>query len=68
MKGNKILMLFVILIFIALIFGFSSWTNAMVVQDESMPASLNLFSTISPLFAGVFILIAIALLVLLSLG
>ncbi|MBU0760355.1 MAG: hypothetical protein KJ600_02990 [Nanoarchaeota archaeon] len=66
MEKPKIALMFAFVLALILLFSFSSWTNALVVADEEIPAGLGLFSMISPLLIGLFIIGAIALLIMIS--
>ncbi|MFH1290827.1 MAG: hypothetical protein ABIH92_05475 [Nanoarchaeota archaeon] len=66
MKKSKIVLLVLLVLAVFSLFMFSSWTNALVVSEGEIPAGLNVLSTISPLFIGIFIMAAIALLILIS--
>jgi hypothetical protein len=67
MQKGKVILLIVLVLALIFIFVFSSWTNSLVVSEGGLSSGLNTLSIASSLLAGVFVMAAIALAVLISL-
>jgi hypothetical protein len=62
MRVKKIILLIVFVAVMTSLFFFSSWSNAMVVNGEEISAGAGTLNKISPLFAGLLIVIVIGIL------
>ena len=63
MNYKRAVLLVVLVLAVASLFFFSSWTNAMVVGEEEISYSAGTLSKISPLAAGLLIVITVGILV-----
>jgi len=63
---NYILSLALIIVFLFLLIGFTSWSNSYAIHGNAV--GVNSFSVVSPLVIGLLIIGAITILILVSVG
>ena len=62
MNYKHLSLLIVLVIVVASLFFFSSWTNAMVVSEDGVSQGMGVLTKVSPLLTGLLIVVVMAVL------